>query len=304
MQLLFVLLLVFPAVLIITAPLRVFKDVLYPNFDPQKWPFISSDGFLNRVLAGHCFEIFLALFIFINIYKCWLVRQKLPYLPVTETTAIFENSNAADGTTTNNNANNNSTITDESISSYIDHFQSNKSDSNLYKQTEHVDPPVTNRQYINIQLSKIAGIYIPIIAFIVWFFGPSIYDRIYYYTGGYCLAHPEFKFYRGCVSHGYKYTGGFKCSGHSLITSTFATCLAIETISLNSWVSYINRINPLPFHIYRFSHLFVVGAIHFYMFWLIMFTVTCLFYHTFAERVVGTFCGSLVVFLVYVKYKL
>lgn len=272
----------FPTVLVLSAPIRYFKDTLYPNFDPQQWPFISSNGFLNRFLAGHAFEIFITSFIILNSYKLWLVYQKVPLLPVAEN--INDNNSTIDNT--------------------INNLQSNKSDLNLYKQIEHTELPISNTRYVSIQVIKLSCIYLPIVLFIVWFFGASIYDRIYRSTGGYCVNHPELKYYKTCVSKGYTYTGGFKCSGHGLITSTFASCLAFETISLNNWISYINKINPLPFHIHRFGHLLLVVSAYLYVCWLLMFTVTCLFYHTFFERVIGTSCGILIFAFIYIKCKL
>lgn len=272
---------VFPAVLLLTEPVRLFKDVLYPNFDPQEWPFINSKGFLNRFLAGHSFEIFLTTFILLNIFKLWLVHNRMPILPINE----------------NNNENQEGT-------GYKQKLQSNKSDLNLYKQIEHMDPPTSNTCFISLQLIKLVSIYGPIIVFIVWFFGASMYDRIHHYTGGFCINHPELKYYRTCVSKGYKYTGGFKCSGHSLITSIFASCIAFETLSVNNWIVYINHLNPLPFHIYRSGHLLVLFALYIYISWLMMFTITCLFYHTFFERIIGTACGMITVFSVYIKCKL
>lgn len=286
-----ILLAVFPTVLFLTAPIRLFKDFLYPDFDPQEWPFISSSGFLNKFLAGHCFEIFVCIFIFMNAFKIWLVRNKLPLLPLTETATASQDPTGDDD--------------DEGATeARWEDLRSNKSDLNLFKQVEHSDPPTSNVRFIYLQLGKLAGIYMPLVLLIVWFFGPSIYDRIYYATGGHCVNHPDIKYYRSCVSKGYKYIGGFKCSGHSLITSTFASCLAKETLSINSWLSYINKTSPLPFSVFRFGHLLVVFAVLLYLCWLIMFTVTCLFYHTFPERIVGTSCGCLIFFFVYIKCRL
>lgn len=290
MKAVLLLLLPFPSVLLLTGPIRLFKDLLYPDFDPQQWPIISSTGFLNKFLAGHCFEIFLCTFIVMNVFKCWLVCNKLPLLPLTA--AIVTNA-ACD---------NDGEIPDDNNSG--ENLRSNKSDLNLFKQIEHSDPPTSSSRFISLQLAKLAGIYIPLVLLIVWFLGPSVYDRIYHSTGGHCVNHPEIKYYRSCVSKGYRYTGGFKCSGHGLITSTFATCLAKETLSLNNWISYVNNINPLTFRVYRSGHLLVAFTTSLYLCWLTMYTVTCLFYHTFPERVVGTACGCLIFFFVYIKCRL
>lgn len=282
-----VILSVFPTVLLLSAPLRVLKDTVIPDFDPQGWPFISSDGFLNTFLAGHSFEIFTVLLIALNCYKFWLASFKTPLLPVTE--------EGETGTRNNNTKYN--------------YLQSHISDNLLLKQIEPTSPDgsthksVTTR-YVCFQMLKLLGVFVPISACIVWFFGPSLYDRIHYLTGGSCINHPEYKYYGSCSSHGFKYASGFKSSGHSLITSTFASCIAFETLDTNVWIQYINSLWRLPYHLSYMGHLLVLFTTSVYFCWLIMFTVTCLFYHTLMERIIGTVCGLLIVYFIYVKCKL
>lgn len=272
---------VFFTILLITAPIRQFKDVLYPNFDPQDWPFISSTGFLNKFLAGHSFEIFIAMFIILNSFKLWIVRNKTPLLPITETA----NSNLDSGTDT------------AKLKIY-------KSDLQLFKQIETTDPTLTHSKYILIELVKLLLIFTPIVLLIVWFFGPSIFERIHYATGGFCIDHLDIKYYGICVRNGFKYVGGFKCSGHSLITCTFSTCLFTEALGVLDWIDYITNVYSLPFTIKRMGNFVVLSAISISLCWMMMFVVTCMFYHTFAERIVGTTCASSIVLFVYIRCKL
>lgn len=279
----------FLIVLTITAPIRAFKDTLYPHFNPQEWPFISSRGFLNRFLAGHCFEIFLITFIILNSFKYWLVRSKSPILPTREDQLGNENNR-------DNQHNNHE--------DYYETLKNSKSDLYLLKQIESLELSVaTSSKYIYMEGIKLMFIYLPLSMLIIWFFGPSIYEKIHYSTGGYCSNHPEFKYYQECVRNGYKYLGGFKSSGHSLITTTFASCLLFEIISLNTWVNYINFVNKLSFKVLKISHLLLLVSLFIYVCWIIMFTITCLFYHTFSERIVGTLSGCLIIFFVYIKYR-
>jgi membrane-associated phospholipid phosphatase len=196
-------------------------------------------------------------------------------------------------------------IIDNNINHNYEFLKSSKSDRHLLKQFDSSDIQVAKPlKYVYLQMIKLLFIYVLISILIVWFFGASIYDRIHYLSGGYCKNHSEFKYYRSCIVHGYQYLNGFKPSGHSLITSTFASSLAFEIKSLNCWLTYINSFNPLSLKVNKISSIMIAFALFIYTCWLIMFTVTCLFYHTLIERVVGTLSGCLIVFLVYVKFKL
>lgn len=268
---------VFPCVLIITAPLRAFKDVLYPNFDPQEWSLIRSQGIMNRIFANHCFELFLLTFILLNIFKVWLVMFKAPLLPVTASVEESERGNAP----------------------------TNESDLCLYRQIQNPESQTnTEKRYYYIQLLKLVVIYGSISACIVWFFGPSIYDRIHRDTGGHCVKHPEIPFYRICKDAGYNYKGGFKSSGHSLITTTLASCLAFETLSMWNWLVFVNSLNGLSTAVIRAGKIVLFCCLFLYVTWLSVFTVTCLFYHTLGERVVGTATACAVVYCTFLRYKL
>lgn len=273
--------------LIVSGPIRVFKDAVYPDFNPQDWPFISSKGFLNRFLAGHCFEIFLLLFIVINAFKLYLIKMKTPLLPT-----ITQDHND----TLSNNDN------------VLIRLRKHKSDVHLLNMIKCVDNNNSesdkHSHYFSIQFLKLSIIYASLCLLIVWFFGVSIYERIHHYTGGTCLDHPNLKYYRQCVNKGFTYIGGFKCSGHSLITSTFTTCLVIECWSLLDWLLYINKINELSFKLNKIGNSILLISISVSFCWSIMYLVTCLFYHTFAERVVGTLCGCFIFYSVYIKCKL
>lgn len=258
-----------------TEPLRLLKDAYLPDFNPKKWPLISPDGFLNKFLAGHSFEIFTLVFIILQTYKLIVVIKMKPLLPTSDMTQIY------------------------------DCLQGSKSDVSLIDtMKDSGNKKAATFRYSGVQMIKLAGIFMPVITCIVWFFGPSLYERIHRITGGHCIGHPETVFYRSCVSSGWRYEGGFKSSGHSLITCTFASALSWETVSLNKWIVLMNRITELPVRVSGSCKLLQLAFLALCLAWLMMFTVTCMFYHSFMERVVGTLCALLIVYFVCFRLKL
>lgn len=152
----------------------------------------------------------------------------------------------------------------------------------------------SKRNVIIKETIKLFIIYASLIVLIVWAFGPSLFDRVNRWTGGYCNVAREI-YYRSCVAHGGLYVNGFKSSGHSLIAATFGTAASYELLGMNDYCKNVNLTNN-----HKYLHKFVNVFVSFvYIAWVTLFLITCLFYHTFLERLVGT---SLAIFIVYVVY--
>lgn len=262
-------LLIFPIILFVTVPIRFIKDTFFSDlFAQHKFWILQPTGPFNVIFAGSSFQIFATLFIIILVFKIIALKKFLPILPITESS----NENSF-------------------------YKSKNRSTVNLLQQTSSC----VNISYVKYQLVKLAMIYGPIILFIVWSFGPALFDRINHWTGGHCTK-SVFKYYRECVIDGHKYSNGFKTSGHSLITTTFATAILFELLNWNAFSDFLQLQMNSSF---RIVHKMInVLTLSIYACWVLLFTITCLFYHTFMERLIGTSIGVGIVYTTYIKYRL
>lgn len=254
-------------------PLRLLIDSFWPNFNPQLYPIIQSSSFLNRVFAGHCFEIYLILFILI----CYLKISKVNSSILNIDTSIATNR-----------------------ANSIPLRPLSKTDKLLKKLISPTPTPISqkevNKKLIFIQVYKLFLIYIPLTILLIstLITNSSLFELIQKWTGGECTD-PNFEHYRSCLVSGSKYIGGFKVSGHCLITSTFSLFLIWEGIMWKVWYGSIK--SPLGL-IFTCIMAFIVVC------WVTLFTITCLFYHTFLERLTGTLIGTSIFFICYIYLSL
>ncbi|GMM27301.1 hypothetical protein DAMA08_000170 [Martiniozyma asiatica (nom. inval.)] len=189
---------IFPIVLIALVPLRSLFDWILPNFNPQLWPVINSNSFINTYFAGHSFEIYLCLYLSLYAFSIYQFRKNNFILPRNESDVTFQHA----------------------------------------VEELNVELKDTKRLIISqtLKLSILYGLlYLLVIK--VPFFSASLFEYIQKFTGGSCTqsngnGHDIDGFYRQCLISGGKYKGGFKTSGHCFITSLFTLCL-IREWSLN-----------------------------------------------------------------------
>lgn len=148
------------------------------------------------------------------------------------------------------------------------------------------------------EAAKLAFIYVSITVLIVWAFGPSLFDRVNKWTGGHCDV-PSMEYYRACVAVGGKYVNGFKSSGHSLITTIFGTAAVNELVAMNEYCRTCIVQLTTPYRYVKMSINFLVVFV--YAMWVLLFLITCMFYHTFLERFVGTSIAVVILYTVYYK---
>lgn len=124
----------------------------------------------------------------------------------------------------------------------------------------------------------------------VWFFGPLIFDRIDVVSGGHCdgaiLPHPQ------CVDI-YKWIVGFDCSGHTyiLVSMSLLVWQVIQPIP-----KFTERRNDLENSLTSTTESKVATYLKcittiILLIWYSMLVITCLFFHTYAEKVVGLLVG-------------
>lgn len=261
----------FIVLVIVLLPLRLAIDSFWPSLDPQSIPIIRSSSWLNRVFAGHCFEMSLILFIVI----CYLKISRV-----------------------NSSANLNIDSSPSLINSQPPPLRLNSKTDKLLRKLISPSPTPNSQKEINkklmsIQVCKILVIYTSLVILIITTFitNSSLLELVQKWTGGEC-TNPNFHYYRGCLVDGSKYLGGFKISGHCLITSTFSLFIIWEGIMWKGWIQ-----SPLEVVVALIT-LFVLAS------WITLFTITCLFYHTFMERLIGTFIGTSIFSLCYIYLSL
>lgn len=165
---------------------------------------------------------------------------------------------------------------------------------------------------------------------LAWFFGPLIYERINYLTGGYCDKGPAkvdySDQYKCSRIAGANWVNGFDASGHVYILLTM--CLLL-------WDAFLENINLRHFsHLFR-GYTYFIGsgvqddldeasnlelgckeytirtkyssvirlacltlAIFLIVIWSVMYIVTCLFFHTLAEKLVLLIVGIAISLLI------
>ncbi|AOA62213.1 hypothetical protein PP7435_CHR2-0913 [Komagataella phaffii CBS 7435] len=139
----------------------------------------------------------------------------------------------------------------------------------------------TNQKIISGQISKVVIITTWLIVTKVWFFGDSLFDRLQEHTGATC-QYPEGlekliarnDNYSSCERAGGLWTGGFRASGHLFILTTVLGSLAFE------WRSVFVK-DP------SFSRWGLIPTAIVMAFWILMFWVTSIFFHTVIEKVIG-----------------
>lgn len=253
-------------------PLRLAFDLAFPDFDPQIWPFIQSRSWINLVFASHCFEIFFCLFV---LYAC------LKYRSVKSSSTV--NIDEAEGT-----INYNEVVPKLTPFTQTDRVLVQFSSSQLLSSTDILS------KFVGVQLAKLASLYLPLVILIVTTFvvKPSLFELIQKATGGKCSTNHEY--YRSCLVDGGRYSGGFKVSGHCLVTSSFTLFLTWEFIMFRVWYNCKSKYTNLLLHV-----LFAVVATC----WITLFVITCMFYHTFLERLLGTILGTSLFFLCFLYFK-
>lgn len=170
----------------------------------------------------------------------------------------------------------------------------------IHKTTPILPTPTTQPQTslgklnVRTRITTLLLIYTPVVILIQWFFGGSLFDRLNSATGGHCTLRGDY-YYRACIIAGGTYVNGFKASGHSLITTVFGTSAAFEIHRLNVFVSTtrVSRKISVVAQFITCVTVMVCAA------WLLLFSITCLFYHTFVERLTGTVLGVCVVYVTY-----
>ncbi|KAI8906936.1 fat storage-inducing transmembrane protein 2 [Gorgonomyces haynaldii] len=122
-------------------------------------------------------------------------------------------------------------------------------------------------------------------------FQRSIFHTIEHYTGS-CDLKSESR--SDCLQSGGTWSA-FDISGHTFLLS-MNVLVSIEEIRLfqhrkmESWTDVIKLVLEL-----------LVSALVFL--WTLMFGVTCLYFHDFGERLVGTLLSTLIWYLVYVRFR-
>ncbi|KAG7913464.1 hypothetical protein KL907_000409 [Ogataea polymorpha] len=160
--------------------------------------------------------------------------------------------------------------------------------------------PLTSRSGMSIraillrQLIKLAVIYVWLSFQIVWFFGDSVFDRILELTGGHCLQKAGLN-YKQCRILNGKWIGGTKFSGHSLILSCFGLSLIFELENVSK--TYRPDAATALLKGLLFCCSVYIAA------WLLLFTITAIFYHTLPEKIVGLAAGMFVPYLLYFKLE-
>jgi hypothetical protein len=122
------------------------------------------------------------------------------------------------------------------------------------------------------------------------FFGPSIIDRIFVFTGGRCYDkyHSETKVYEAyiCKSGGGRWSGGYDLSGHCFLL-IHASLLLWEEISAFTY-------RPENWEIAREKEKIISGILGFFLLlWWFMLGVTAIYFHDFSEKLTGTILGVL-----------
>lgn len=137
-----------------------------------------------------------------------------------------------------------------------------------------------NSSRLNKHAQKYAVATICWLVYTVWFFGLSIFERLNVFMGGHCEVSgqraqvPMYLCYRTLDA---RWVDAFDASGHLFFLSLCSLILLREVL---------NRDGPKPV---RWGVLALIGI------WYLMYNVTCVFFHTMAEKVVGLACGLLVV---------
>ncbi|KAF9429030.1 hypothetical protein BGZ76_001951 [Entomortierella beljakovae] len=166
--------------------------------------------------------------------------------------------------------------------------QNGNNDGNEGNTVSHFDTSTKISEYIEI-ISKaairwaIATSYWWIIS--RWFFGPSLFDRVYVITGGSCSVNGHFT-QQNCRRQGGLWAGGFDVSGHVFLLSHACLFLLEElSVFLNSprlWNQAMKR--PMA----KFS---VLSALGLSLLWWVMLFYTCVYHHHLLESVTGLIVG-------------
>ncbi|KAK6455584.1 Fat storage-inducing transmembrane protein [Scheffersomyces xylosifermentans] len=186
----------------------------------------------------------------------------------------------------------------------------------------YIQPDYTVPRKKKIQLIKWYGIN-SLFFFLTqtWFFGPSIFERINMATGGHCEIGGITR-EAECKANGGPWINGFDSSGHFyflisislLVWREFLVHLEIPSriqlpngsgIDLERGIfSNQNDRDGLSdiqwdniyVRIYRSTIMWIASA--FLGVWYFMYLITCIFFHTVPEKIVGTLCGVFVPLLV------
>ncbi|GBC04702.1 hypothetical protein RclHR1_05810014 [Rhizophagus clarus] len=117
------------------------------------------------------------------------------------------------------------------------------------------------------------------------FFGPSIMDRIFVFTGGKCDDYQVFEAY-ACKKNGGRWIGGYDLSGH---------CFLLIHASLLLWEEITAfTCRPKNWEIAREKEKILSGILVFLLLlWWFMLVVTTIYFHNFSEKLTGTIFGVL-----------
>lgn len=256
---------IFAMLVIVLYPLRLAIDWLWAGLDPQTIPVVNSGSYINRTFAGHSFEIFGLLFVLLSLLKVVRVNCQVTDLE-----------------------------TDRSPLRTPTLRPDSKTDSLLRKLAAPTVTPVsakeTNNMLFVLHGAKLIVLYLPLTVCIITSVVArnSLFELIQRWTGGQC-SNPALDGYRACLVDGGHYTGGFKVSGHCLITTTFSLFLLWEGYMWKAWTG----VKTLPERVLATAVCVVL------VIWTLLFTITCLFYHTFPERLIGTGLGTGLFYLCY-----
>ncbi|KAF9157488.1 hypothetical protein DFQ26_008675 [Actinomortierella ambigua] len=120
-----------------------------------------------------------------------------------------------------------------------------------------------------------------------WFFGPSLFDRIFVFTGGSCTVDQAFTSHH-CRRQGGKWQGGADVSGHMFLL-THACLFLIEELSVfwnvpEAWDALARR-QAARYAVYAAS---AIAAL-----WWWMMLMTSVYFHHLPENISGLFFGVL-----------
>ena len=128
-----------------------------------------------------------------------------------------------------------------------------------------------------------------------WFFGPPIFDRINSATGGYCDGDSLIKDTFRCAQSGNVWLNGLDISSHCYLLGQYVILICFALVNLRIYPisdSESATYNPLPRNGQQILRAlgWVLGTM-----FLAEYIITCVFFHTFAERVLGLFFGVLAI---------
>ncbi|KAK6463767.1 Fat storage-inducing transmembrane protein [Scheffersomyces coipomensis] len=152
----------------------------------------------------------------------------------------------------------------------------------------------------------------------VWFFGSSIFERINIATGGSC-ADDSIRSEYYCKSSGSTWTNGFDASGH------FYFILSVSLIVWRELLNHLGIQSKIPMangdelefdqapgnnseiasaswnnnpYLTIYKAIVIGVALTFLSIWYFMYLITCIFFHTIPEKIVGTAVGLFIPLLI------